>query len=349
MVVSEAVEGELDRWRWTGNATGFNRHDYEHYLEDGVDDLLLKTGMAARAFELIWGRRATIWEGVQLFVAIPGNEPAAHRDFVPFASTTEPEGQVRLWTALTQLDDGEGAIALVPGSHLIPDRPGDSGRSAAQHSISRVLHPDDLLTPRRPPVKDLLGCMRTTRMAVGDAVVFRSDVVHASAPNRGDCLRLALVLTGHDARIRGGLRAGMSLDCTRELIDIEWVVLSLVAVQPTSPWQARCACYPRGIVGRLWTEHPPERVERAFVTLHARGLIEPQDGSGKALQSPFVATPDGRSEAVAWLATPDSRDAYLLPIKLLLCDWLGVDTTDLTVVPAVRPVDRTPAFAGDNA
>jgi Phytanoyl-CoA dioxygenase (PhyH) len=322
----EPVEGEQDRFRWTP-LPGFNRLNYEQYFQQGVEDLLLKTGVAARAIDHIWGRRATIWDQIQLFVATPGRPAGQHRDLIPFASTTESDGQIRLWTALTEMGDDDGALALARGSHLVDSRP------PAGPAKPRVLHPDVLTNVRgMPPVEQIAPLWGTTRMDLGDAIVFRSDVVHGSAPNNSDCLRMAFVLTAQDASIRAGRRAGLSLDCTRELTDIEWVILAILAVQPTSSWDARCACYPRGVVGRLWEEQPVELVERAFVTLHARGLIAPYDGAAdeQHLQGLFVATVSGHEQAAAWLTTPDPREAYLIAFKLLLCDWLELDASPLT-------------------
>jgi hypothetical protein len=98
----------------------------------------------------------------------------------------------------------------------------------------------------------------------------------------------------------------------------------------TSAWHARCACYARGIVGQTWTEQPNDRVERAFTTLQARGLIEPYDGhSEKSWWDRFYqATPRGRSDVTRWLDTPEERDPRLRSVKLLLGDWLGLEPID---------------------
>jgi hypothetical protein len=322
----EPIDGEVDRVRWVGDVGTFNRHDYEDHLREGVEEMLLKTGIAAGAIATIWGRRARIWQGVQLFVSVPGTKSYLHRDMIPLATTTGAEGQVRLWVNLTQLHEHEGSLQLAAGSHLIPDGP------ELAPPLRHVLHPDlTAITRNWPSAEQLAPLWRSFAMELGDAVVFRSDVMHGAAPNDGSCLRLALVLTAQDARAPAGGRAGMSLDSTRDLTDLEWVTLAILAAQPTSRWYARCACYPRGIVGRLWAEHDPDRVERTFVTLAARELIEPYEAGDPAAYHGFwSATERGRSEVSKWLTTPSSADSRLLPLKLLLADWLDLDTVAVT-------------------
>lgn len=326
----ERIDGEVDRFRWIGDAKAFNRNDYQECIRSGVEDQLLKTGLAAGAVERLWGRRATIWQGIQLFTSVPGTTPYPHRDMIPMASTTGAEGQVRLWTALTQLGEEDGSLRLAAGSHLIPDGP------ELAPPLSRVLHPDlPLITRNWPSEEQLAPLWRDFSMELGDTLVFRSDVMHGAAPNQGTCLRLALVLTAQDARVRAGDRAGMSLDCTRELTDLEWVILAILAVQPTSQWYARAACYPRGIVGRMWAEQDPDSVYRTFVTLAARGLIEPHDDDeedGFSAHRFWTATPAGRDEASQWLTTPVASDSKLLALRLLLCDWLELDAPALMVM-----------------
>jgi Phytanoyl-CoA dioxygenase (PhyH) len=324
---AELVDDEPDRLRWIGDRAKFNRHEYLHHLEGGVEELLLKSGLAAEAVETVWGTPAAIWEEIQLFVSVPGQGPSPHRDATPVASTTESSGQVRLWFPLTELGDGDGSLALAVGSHRIPDR------AARTPPLPHVLHPDleTIYTRWIPFEEDLAPLWRTPRLRVGDAIVFRSDVVHTSAPNDGRFLRISVVLTAQDARVPVGLAAGMSLDAARPLTDLESVILAILAVQPTSPWRARCACYPRGIVGRTWGEQESERVERAFVTLAARDLIEPYEFDGAesiALQRYFQATANGRAAALEWLARPALSDSRLQSLKQLLSDWLGVDVTD---------------------
>jgi hypothetical protein len=156
--------------------------------------------------------------------------------------------------------------------------------------------------------------------------------VHGAAPNRGSCLRLALILNAQDARVPLAGSAGLSLDSIRDLTDVEWLALAILAIQPTCPWHMRCAFYPRGIIGRLWSEQPGERIERTFTTLEARGLIEPHETHFDHefwLQRYYHATPTGSSKVTKWLTTPSSGDPRLLALKLLLSDWLGLDTTAL--------------------
>lgn len=321
----EPVADDQDRLRWVGgDKTGFNRNDYAHHLTERTEELLLKPGLAAAAIEAVWGTPAAIWEGIMLFVALPGSSTSPHRDATPLASSTEASGQVRLWVPLTELGAGEGSLALAVGSHHIPDRP------AKGPPLPHVLHPDlvSVYTRNSPPEEQIAPLWRASPLSVGDAIVFRSDVMHTSEANRGAFLRLSLVLSAQDARVPMGHAAGLSLDSTRPLTDLEWVILAILAVQPTSPWRARCACYSRGIVGKMWAEHPSDRVERTFATLEARGLIEPhkiQVESHFWLQRYYHAAPEGRSKVVTWLTTESTSDPRLQALKTLLGDWLELD------------------------
>lgn len=321
----EPVEGQVDRLRWVAEQRRLKALEYQQRVEEGVDEHLLKSGLAGTAIEAVWGTPAAIWDGVRLFAAPPGNPPAAHRDAVMLSSGTEASGQIRLWIPLTELGPDDGSLAVAVGSHRIPDRPGSTPPGP------HVLHPDltSAHTRRIPLEEELAPLWRSSPLSVGDALVFRSDVVHSSGSNRGPFLRLSIVLTAQDARAPLGLRAGLSLDSGRPLADLEWVILAILAIQPTSAWHARCACYPRGIVGRTWAEQPHDRVERTLMTLQARKLVEPLPGDGEESwwTRRYSATPRGSHSVEHWLARPEARDPRLGSLKLLLARWLGAGAT----------------------
>jgi hypothetical protein len=323
----ERVEGEEDRFRWVGEDAKINiaprfAREYEASLQE-----LVRSGVFAEAIGAIWGRPAAIWEeGWSRFIPmVPGTPTRVHRDGWHMTGVGAPKDHANMWIPLTELGDGDGALAVAAGSHRIPDEPPDVPMPHPVHldmAHSGNIPPDDVLAP----------LWRATNFDVGDALLFRPDMVHATTANGGPYLRLAIVYLAQDARLPLAVSAGLLRDVTRPLSDIEWLVLALLTVQPTTPWLARCAFYSRGVIGRLWAEQPAGLVERAFITLRGRDLIEPHDPTAEedgGIHGYFHATPRGRLDASEWLMTRRANDAHLLSLKLLFCDWLDVDTTDL--------------------
>jgi hypothetical protein len=170
------------------------------------------------------------------------------------------------------------------------------------------------------PSPEVLGPLwRTTSFDVGDALAFRPDIVHSASANKGPYLRLAVGLGALDPRPGLPPLAGLSLDPGRELVDVEWLTLAVLAVQPSTQWMTKQAFSARGIVGRLWSVQF-ELVGRAFTTLQARGFIEVHETDRY-----LCATASGRAAVSSWLLTPSSDD--LVSIKRLFCEWLGLDET----------------------
>lgn len=326
----EPVEGEEDRFRWVGDAATFDSscHGYRPARVSAVDELLMRSGLAAAAVEHMWGRRPAFWEGVALFAMVPGGPTRPHRDGWMTQGVGAPGDHFNLWVPLTRLDEEDGPLAFAIGSHRISDQP-------ARVPVSRPMHQDVLANTGNPPPAEVLDPLwRTTRLEVGDALLFRPDIIHSSAPNDGPYLRMAFTILGQDASLPLPPQAGLSLDATRELSDIEWLTLAILAVQPSSPRLARQAFFPRGIIHRIWPEESGSGVNRAFVTLRARGLIEPHEPPDETVAAHhhyFHATERGRNVVSAWLTTPSRSGAHLLSVKLLFCDWLGLDAARLLV------------------
>lgn len=291
-----------------------------------LERLLLASGLANQAVEWLWGRRAAFWERAVLYVLVPGNPTRVHRDGWQMMGVGGPESHFNFWLPLTRLDEGDGALAVAVGSHGLPDQP-------ARVPMLHPIHREVLVNTGQRPVAEVLAPLwRTTRFEVGDALLFRPDIVHSTTLNTGCCLRMALGMGGQDADVPLAVKAGLSLDRGRDLADVEWLTLAMLAVQPSTPWLARCACYPRGIIGRLGVALPDYLVERAFTTLEARELIEPHEPYDEQqgwIHRYYHITPSGRAEVAGWLTTPGSGTAYLLALKLLFCNWLGLDTTTL--------------------
>jgi ectoine hydroxylase-related dioxygenase (phytanoyl-CoA dioxygenase family)/DNA-binding PadR family transcriptional regulator len=328
----ERVAGEEDRFRWVGGSGPMDRPRYLRLLEESVEELLMATGVANAAIERLWGRRIAIWQHISLFAKRPSDEPAAadreaiHRDGGQLMGAAPAGEHVRMWCPLSQLHVEDGGLTVAAGSQRIANRHTD------EPPQPRVLHESlESITGMLPPEDVLAPLWRTPSFDVGDALLFYPGVVHGSVPNRGACLRMAMVLWAQDARAPLPPVAELSLDSGRDLAHVEWLVLALNAIQATSRQTARAAFYPRGIFGRLWTEQPPERIERTFTTLEARGLIKPHElyTDHGPFYRLYQATARGRLEVPRWLTTPVGDDRRLLSLKLLLCDWLDIDTTPL--------------------
>jgi hypothetical protein len=283
--------------------------------------------VGAEAIGVIWGRPAAIWAGVAtIFPMIPGSPTRVHRDGWYKQGVGAPKDHANMWIPITELGDGDGALAVAVGSHRIPDGP-------AGVPMPHPIHLDVVTNTGNMPTDDVLAPLwRTTRFEVGDALLFRPDIVYATTANDGPYLRLAIVYVAQDACVPLPVGAGLTHDITRPLSEVEWLVLALLTVQPTTPWLARCACYSRGIIGRLWAVQPSDLVARAFETLEGRSLIEPHqplDEKTGAIHRYFLATSRGRLDASRWLTTRGAHDAHLLSLKLLFCDWLDLDMTEL--------------------
>jgi hypothetical protein len=319
----ERVAGEEDRFLWVGDGT--QRIDDPYDFGAGIQELI-RSGTGAEAFRTIWGRPAAIWQhGIRFIPMLPGTPTRVHRDGWHMQGVGAPKDHGNLWIPLTRLGEGDGALAVAVGSQEIADEPLDV-------PMHHPVHLDMSHSGNVPPEHVLAPLWRTTRFEVGDALLFRPDMIHATTANDGQFLRLAIVLLAQDARLPLPVSAGLSHDVTRPLSDLEWLTLTLLTVQPTTRWLARCAFYSRGIIGRLWAVQPADLVERAFVTLQARDLIERHEQTDEddgGIHVYFRATSRGRLDASRWLITPGVNDTHLLSVKLLFCDWLDLDTTGL--------------------
>lgn len=113
----------------------------------------------------------------------------------------------------------------------------------------------------------------------------------------------------------------------------EWVVLAVVAEQPTHGFPIAQLTASGGELGRIW-HIPRPVVYRSMSRLAEAGLItedglEPGRGPQRTI---YAATPAGRKAITGWLGTPvdhvrDVRSHLLL--KLALLHRRGVDPTGL--------------------
>jgi DNA-binding PadR family transcriptional regulator len=104
----------------------------------------------------------------------------------------------------------------------------------------------------------------------------------------------------------------------------DWIVLGLVAENPTHGWPIVRALRADGPIGRVWTV-PRPIVYRSLTTLTAGGYIEECDEStqSRGPQRTIVrATRRGRAALRRWLDTPvehvrDVRTEFLVKVALL--------------------------------
>ncbi|MFC4941895.1 phytanoyl-CoA dioxygenase family protein [Pseudonocardia sp. GCM10023141] len=333
ILVAEGVVrvDDHDRLRWTGAHPDVDRTPLWEALVDTYESLVVATGLGAAAIEATWGRPAVLWEGtLNLYVLAPGGPLRVHRDGWHKMGTAAPEEHFKAWVPLTRLGPGDGGLAVAAGSHRIPDGPGEV-------AIKHPLHLEQLTSTGSLPSPAVLEPLwRANTFEVGDALAFCPTIVHSTAANTGPWLRMAFAFAGQDARVPLAVKAGLNLDPSRALTDVEHLTLAILAVQPSTPWQARGAFYPRGFLGRLGVDESDDRVARAFETLQARRLIEPADPQPDAAQNTgihqyFRSTVAGTSLAVDWLSSPGTSTVTqpLFAGRLVLAGWLGLDTAPL--------------------
>ncbi len=145
-----------------------------------------------------------------------------------------------------------------------------------------------------------------------------------------------------------------------ELSLSDWVVLGVVAEQPTHGWPVVRVLAPDGALGRVWTVARPV-VYRSLSTLTTLGLLE-ECGEEAGVQGPqrtiLRATRRGRAALRRWLRTPvahvrDVRSELL--IKLALLDRAGEPNSALVeqqlevLAPVLRAVSEPPGGNGFDA
>ncbi|WP_158266367.1 phytanoyl-CoA dioxygenase family protein [Allosphingosinicella deserti] len=109
------------------------------------------------------------------FIKPPGGgEMGVHCDY---RATTDPDAVTfTLWCALADVDEANGALCLLPGSHKVRDQIIGPGVSPYFESYP------DRIKSRSVPV----------RVRAGEALLFQTGMIHWSLPNRSDRLRPAI-------------------------------------------------------------------------------------------------------------------------------------------------------------
>ena len=102
-----------------------------------------------------------------------------HQDWT-FVNTPEYRSMT-VWTALVDVDEGNGALGFVPGSHAFFDKPVGSPSP-------------DFATCARGHEAILYEYLEFVRLKAGEAVVFDNRTIHGAAPNRTDQHRVAVAI-----------------------------------------------------------------------------------------------------------------------------------------------------------
>ncbi|KJE24882.1 Phytanoyl-CoA dioxygenase (PhyH) [Frankia torreyi] len=315
-----------DRVRWTGGVEDARRHRNGSgvttwYRDELVFLPLVQDGHIRRVVEDLWGRPSLLWANTAAFLKVPDasspdrSEWIGHADGWQDAGIGGPGDHFDLWVPLTDIGPCEGSLAFHTGSHR--ERADRYPRTS--HGVGPVQVADEGW--------DVAG------YAVGDAVLFRPDIVHSSAVNTGPDLRIAVVFRGQAADLPLPPAAGMSWDRTQAMSTTESCVLALLATRPDDGWTYRelmFAFAPAGMVGRYLPLPSPGQLSRSDVLsqavdiLMARGAITRTDRAarydGAGLHSYFL-TEAGRQAAEEWLATPTRLVAELMtvvPLRLAL-------------------------------
>jgi ectoine hydroxylase-related dioxygenase (phytanoyl-CoA dioxygenase family) len=133
---------------------------------------------------------ALFTEKLNLKRASGGGGFAPHRDFPYWEQPAEqPERLVTAWVALDDADAENGALEVLPGSHLL---------EAVPHRKSEKLFESFEVDTERFDT----SAMRTVRARAGDVVFFGPFLVHRSANNRSTRDRRALLYTYQPAGLR---------------------------------------------------------------------------------------------------------------------------------------------------
>jgi PadR family transcriptional regulator AphA len=140
----------------------------------------------------------------------------------------------------------------------------------------------------------------------------------------------------------------------------DWMVLGVVAEEPTHGWPVVRELSATGSLGRIWTVARPV-VYRSLATLEANGLTE-HCGDAPGVRGPqrsiVRVTRLGRAALRRWLRTPvthvrDVRSELL--VKLALLDRAGEPNDELVerqisaLEPVLRAVSDPPAQNGFDA
>ena len=208
--------------------------------DPGVVDLTFHEGLAGIAAQLLGVPSVNLWQDQALYKEPGGRETTAHQD-QPFW----PIGKAPLisaWIPLNAVDEGNGAMAYVPGSHL-----------AGPLKVVDITHtskPFDILND--PALKG--ESLQVVPVNPGSVIWHHGFTVHAAGANRSDSVRRAftVVYLSADA-IRTKAWPAFPLDRARvgvgDLIEGEGLprLWPPLATRPAPPVQKGAVTGPQGM------------------------------------------------------------------------------------------------------
>ena len=156
---------------------GWNREVFSK----AVYDLVTHPHLLALA-ETLLGPEVTVNGDYWVRTKLPGERLTTlpwHQDSGYYGAQTEPEHILSIWVPLVDVDEHNGCMQFIPGSHrwgLLP-----TARDDDRHNI---------------PTEDIesRGRIETLRMQVGDVVAFHNLTFHRSLMNSSDDIRWSIDL-----------------------------------------------------------------------------------------------------------------------------------------------------------
>lgn len=105
-----------------------------------------------------------------------------HQDLGPWQERLAGAPALTVWLALSDADESNGCLRVIPGSHTLPTHPLCPDASESLFGVSMD-----------PAFVDESGA-RSIRVQAGDVVVHHANLIHASLPNGSARRRLALAV-----------------------------------------------------------------------------------------------------------------------------------------------------------
>lgn len=146
----------------------------------GVVDLTFHEALAGIAAQLLGVPRVNLWQDQALYKEPGGRETTAHQD-QPFWPIGEAP-LISAWIPLNTVDEGNGAMAYVPGSHL-----------AGPLKVVDITHtskPYDIL--KDPALEG--ESLQVVPVNPGSVIWHHGFTVHAAGANRSDSVRRAFTV-----------------------------------------------------------------------------------------------------------------------------------------------------------
>lgn len=145
-----------------------------------IEDLTFHEGLAGIAAQLLGVPSVNLWQDQALYKEPGGRETTAHQD-QPFWPIGEAP-LISAWIPLNTVDEGNGAMAYVPGSHLVgPLRVVDITHTSEPYNIL-----NDPALEGEP--------LRVVPVNSGSVIWHHGFTVHAAGANHSDSVRRAFTV-----------------------------------------------------------------------------------------------------------------------------------------------------------